>query len=93
MKPPAADRPVSLDRQECLGAARRREEGELEAALARLPELYRQVILLRHREHCSFADIGRAMRRSEDAVHKLWVRAVEQLHRELGDAHEPDPSA
>jgi DNA-directed RNA polymerase specialized sigma24 family protein len=93
MNPLAADRPVSLDGEECLAAARHREVEVLEAALARLPELARQVILLRHRERCSFADIGRAMHRSEAAVHKLWVAAVEQLHRELRDAHEPDPSA
>jgi RNA polymerase sigma-70 factor (ECF subfamily) len=55
----------------------------LEQALTRLPELYRQVILLRHRENLSFAQIGQMLQRSEGAVHKLWTRAVQQLRNEL----------
>jgi RNA polymerase sigma-70 factor, ECF subfamily len=62
-------------------------EGEraraLEQALGRLPEDYRQVILLRHREGRSFPEIAELMGRSPNAVHKLWVRAVERLQQEL----------
>jgi RNA polymerase sigma-70 factor (ECF subfamily) len=58
-------------------------EERVEQALARLPELYRQVILLRHRENLSFAQIGQVLQRSEGAVHKLWTRAVQHLKNEL----------
>lgn len=64
--------------------ARRREEAVLvEAALANLPEHYRQVIYLHHRDRLSFAEVGRRMGRSEAAVQKLWERAVEQLRLAL----------
>jgi RNA polymerase sigma-70 factor (ECF subfamily) len=65
-------------------AQAREEQAALEQALANLPEVYRQVILLRHREHRSFAEIARLLERSEDSVQKLWARAVEQLRRQLG---------
>jgi len=55
----------------------------LEAALQRLPPDYRTVIQLRHREDRSFAEIGAALGKSEDAVGKLWARAVRQLQSEL----------
>src|SRR5262245_59687972 len=62
-------------------------EGEraraLEQALGRLPEDYRQVILLRHQEGLPFPEIAARMGRSPNAVHKLWVRAVERLQQEL----------
>lgn len=52
-------------------------------ALERLPDDYRQVILLRYREELSFEEIGRAMERSANAVEKLWLRAIERLRHEL----------
>jgi RNA polymerase sigma-70 factor (ECF subfamily) len=55
----------------------------LQRALARLPDDYRRVLLLRHQEERSFAEIAEAMNRSPNAVHKLWVRAVERLQQEL----------
>jgi RNA polymerase sigma-70 factor (ECF subfamily) len=58
-------------------------EDRVEEALERLPELYRQVILLRHRENLSFAQISQVLQRSEGAVHKLWTRAVQQLKNAL----------
>lgn len=62
-----------------------KEEWEtLQNALARLPEDYRQAVLLRHRENLSFADIGRSLHRSEEAARKLWSRAIRQLQHELG---------
>lgn len=59
------------------------EAAAIERALARLPEEYRQVIVLRNREQHSFAEVGRAMNRSADAVRKLWTRAIEKLQQEL----------
>jgi RNA polymerase sigma-70 factor (ECF subfamily) len=61
-----------------------REEAEmLEQALLRLPEHFRQVIVLRHRENRSFPEIGALFGRSPAAVRKLWVRAIERLQDEL----------
>ncbi|HVS40561.1 MAG TPA: sigma-70 family RNA polymerase sigma factor [Gemmataceae bacterium] len=65
--------------------ARRHEEQErVEAALVSLSEDHRRVIYLRHREHLSFAEIGRIMGRAEDAVQKLWARAIQKLREALG---------
>jgi RNA polymerase sigma-70 factor (ECF subfamily) len=55
---------------------------ELQRVLARLPEDYQQVLLLRHQGELSFEEIGRRMNRSANAVRKLWARAVERLQEE-----------
>jgi len=65
------------------------EADALTAALARLPEHYRQVIQWRNTERKPFEEIGAMMDRSAEAARKLWVRAVEQLRVELGITHEP----
>jgi RNA polymerase sigma-70 factor (ECF subfamily) len=58
----------------------------VERALLLLPEDHRQVILLRHREDCSFEEIARRMQRSENAVRKLWARALERLREKMDTA-------
>ena len=58
----------------------------LERALERLPEDYRQVIVLRYREGRSFDEIGKQMNRSADAAGKLWSRAMERLREECEGA-------
>jgi RNA polymerase sigma-70 factor (ECF subfamily) len=61
-----------------------REEAEaLERALARLPEEYRQAILLRQQEGLSFAALATRLGRTEEAARKLWSRGVERLRQEL----------
>ena len=55
----------------------------LAEALARLPEDYREVIVLRHLEGLGFAEVGLRMERSEDSVKNLWVRALARLRRTL----------
>jgi RNA polymerase sigma-70 factor (ECF subfamily) len=52
-------------------------------ALEQLPEDYRQVILLRYREECTFEEIGRQMGRSANAIRKLWLRAIDRLQQEM----------
>ena len=42
------------------------------------------MIHLRNRERLHFADVARAMNRSEDAVQKLWARAIQKLRETLG---------
>jgi RNA polymerase sigma-70 factor (ECF subfamily) len=71
---------LALDDPSPSEAAVRVEERALfEAALARLPEQYREAITLRHHNQLSFEDIGRQMNRSPEAVRKLWARGIEQL--------------
>ena len=61
-----------------------REQAEaVERAIARLPEDHRLVIVLRNQEDRPFDEIARLMDRSENAVRKLWFRAIEQLQQEL----------
>jgi RNA polymerase sigma-70 factor, ECF subfamily len=72
------------------GRALRREEAEaLEAALNRLPEDYRRVIELHHRDARPFDQIAGALGRSEAAVRKLWARAVERWQQEVEGLYGP----
>jgi RNA polymerase sigma-70 factor (ECF subfamily) len=61
---------------------------QLEQALQRLPEDYRQVIVWHHQDDCSFEEIGERIGRSRDAVRHLWARAVRQLKEELKKYHD-----
>jgi len=67
-------------------AARREQALLLAGALERLPEDYREVLLLRHLEGLSFPQTAQRMGRSLDSVKKLWARAVDRLRRSLGGA-------
>ena len=49
------------------------------AALAELPEDYREVIALRNFQQLPFAEIADRMERSRPAVQMLWMRAVKRL--------------
>lgn len=64
-------------------AMEQEEDRALEAAIARLPDEYRQVITLRYHEGRTFGEIGPLLNRSADAARKLWGRAVEHLQQEL----------
>ena len=55
-------------------------------ALARLPEDYREVIVLRHLQGLPFAEVAHRMERSVDSVEKLWIRALARLRHLLGVA-------
>jgi RNA polymerase sigma-70 factor (ECF subfamily) len=59
------------------------KQQQVERALDRLPKDQKTAILLRSRDHCSFAEIGEQMQRSADAARKLWFRGIEQLRQEL----------
>jgi RNA polymerase sigma-70 factor (ECF subfamily) len=60
-------------------AARHEQEVLLAEALARLPDDYREVIILRNLEGLSHEEIAQRMGRSPGAVRMLWVRALAQL--------------
>lgn len=64
----------------------RREQGVLLAeALARLPDDYREVIVLRHLEELTFPQVAERMGRSVDSVQKVWVRALAKLRNLMGE--------
>ena len=51
--------------------------------MARLPEDYQQVLVLRHLEGMPFEQIAQRMGRSSGAVRMLWLRALERLRQLL----------
>jgi RNA polymerase sigma-70 factor (ECF subfamily) len=55
---------------------------QLETILRSLPDDYREVLELRHRDGRSFSEIAQAMQRTENAVRKLWARAVIRMQNE-----------
>jgi RNA polymerase sigma-70 factor (ECF subfamily) len=65
-------------------AARRDQAVLLADALARLPEDYRQVLVLRHLEELTFPEVARRLGRSLDSVKNLWARALARLRHTLG---------
>jgi RNA polymerase sigma-70 factor (ECF subfamily) len=65
-------------------AARREQAVLLADALERLPEDYREVIILHHMEELSLPEVARRMGRTEHSVEKLWARALARLRRSLG---------
>lgn len=65
-------------------AARREQEVLLAEVLARLPDDYREVIVLRNLEGLSHEEVAQRMDRSPGAVRMLWVRALARLREELG---------
>lgn len=68
-------------------AAARHEQGVLLAdALSRLPEDYREVIVLRNLEGLSHEEVAARMGRGVGAVRMLWLRALSRVRRELGEA-------
>ena len=65
--------------------ARRERSVLLADALGRLPDDYREVIMLRNIEELPFAEVAKRMERSEDAVQKLWVRALARMRKALDE--------
>jgi RNA polymerase sigma-70 factor, ECF subfamily len=63
----------------CTLATDRDETRALDAALARLPDDERDVIILRNREHLPWDEVGRRLNRSGDAARMLWNRALFRL--------------
>ena len=54
----------------------------LAEALDRLPDDYREAIVLRQIEGLPFAEVATRMGRSEDSVQKLWIRGLSRLRKE-----------
>jgi RNA polymerase sigma-70 factor (ECF subfamily) len=66
-------------------AARREQAVLLADALQRLPDTYRDVIILSHLEGLPFPEVARRMGRSLESVKNLWARALGRLRRSMGD--------
>ena len=66
-------------------AARREQAVRLANALDKLPEAYREVLILHHLEGLTFREVARRMGRTIDVVKKLWTPALAQLRSSLGD--------
>ena len=75
--------PRSLRTTPSSGAIKRELNRHLMAALDRLPEDYRQVVLLRHFEGRDGQATAEALGRSEGAVRVLFFRALSRLGEEL----------
>jgi RNA polymerase sigma-70 factor (ECF subfamily) len=65
-------------------AVRHEQELLLAEVLGRLPEDYRDVIILRNLEGLSHEEVAQRMQRNPGAVRMLWVRALARLREELG---------
>lgn len=65
-------------------ASRREQAVLLAEALDKLPENYREVIILRNLEGLPFAEVAQRMNKSEDSVQKLWVRGLVSLRQAMG---------
>jgi RNA polymerase sigma-70 factor (ECF subfamily) len=65
-------------------AARREQAVLLANALGRLPEDYREVIVLSHLEGLPFPEVAQRMGRTVDSVKNLWARALARLRGVLG---------
>ena len=79
--------PVARDPTPFRELARRELEAALAAAIDRLTEGYRDVVIWHHRERLSFEEIGRRRGISSEAARKLWTRALVRLRQELGPGH------
>jgi RNA polymerase sigma-70 factor (ECF subfamily) len=67
-------------------AMRREQSVLLAAALGRLPEEWRELLILRHLEGLTFPEVAGRMGRTIDSVKKLWPRALAALRRLMGEA-------
>jgi RNA polymerase sigma-70 factor (ECF subfamily) len=68
------------------------EARRLRAAVERLPPDYREVVRLRHEEGLTYEEIGRRLGRSDEAIRKLWTRAIVLL-KELLKGSSDDSTA
>jgi RNA polymerase sigma-70 factor (ECF subfamily) len=72
---------------------RRAEEvRRLEQALESMNELDREILVLRHFEQLSNAEIARVLELSESAASRRYTRAIERLRRLLGSMYDTSSS-
>jgi len=61
------------------------DQAHMRQALDRIPEHYREIILLRFADGLSFAEIAERRGQSLDAVKSLYRRALQALRETMGD--------
>ena len=77
--------PASPDRSPSSQVSNEEEQLRVTEAMEQLPEDYREVLVLRHLEGLSYAQIALRMGRpSDEAARKLWARALDVLRKRLG---------
>lgn len=64
-------------------AIAKENQKRMAAAIEQLPDDHRQVIQLRSLQRKPFKEVAQVMKRSEDAVTKLWSRAITKLQEQL----------
>jgi RNA polymerase sigma-70 factor (ECF subfamily) len=77
---------VASDSSPSHQAARREQAVLLANALERLPEHYREVIVLHQVEELSFPEVAERLGRTLDSVKNLWIRALTRLRGLLEEA-------
>ena len=60
-------------------------------AVARLPEDYQEVVILRNLQQLPFDEVAERMGRSRPAVQMLWMRAIRKLQEVLSEAESAGP--
>jgi len=65
-------------------ASEREQLDSLRAAIGRLPERDRKIILWRHQEQIGYDEIGRRLGMKADAARIAWARAVKRVQDDLG---------
>ena len=80
---PGAPEPAAAVATPSQEAIRMDDELRVAAALAELPDDYREVIALRNFERLAFAEVADRMGRSRPAVQMLWMRALKKLQEAL----------
>jgi len=74
-------------------AIRREDAAALAAAMARLAPADREVLEMRHWQGMTFVAMAPLLGRSEEAVRKMWYRAVGRLRAELAATPTGAPTA
>ena len=67
-------------------AARREQGVVLAAALDRLPEHYREVLVLHHLQGLPLPEVARRLGRSLDSVKNVWLRGLARLRQVVGES-------
>ncbi len=77
--------PAAPDETPSQQVMRHDRELAVAAALAQLPEDYREVIMLRNLQRLPFDEVAQRMGRSRPAAQMLWARAIKKLQLSLDD--------
>ncbi len=78
--------PAGREETPSMQMARMDDELCVAAALAQMPEDYREVIMLRNFQRLPFSEVAERMDRSRPAVQMLWMRAIKQLQAAMEDS-------